>query len=343
MKSAHVCVLLGILIVLSLSVSLTGCGGGSGASGPTGSMTFAVNFPPLPKSGSKVLPSALNSVVIDILDNTKPDHPAKVGPVLLNRSDHPGSPVVVDVPDVAVGDTLIKARGYAGLSGGGKLIIIASTTCMVEVNKTVLVSMTMGTTTTTIMISGSNHVVVGKTEVLSASATDIQGDPITSPKFTWASSDEGIATVVPGAKSGGSKPVGGMPATVTGVAAGKVTITVTDDVSGATSTLDMDVYPDIDEIVLDPISQSVNKDKTFTLTAKAFSGSTEITDVDFTFTSENSDVASVVKSSTLNNEATVTGVALGTTRIKVTQPFTSTEAFCDVTVTETGGVHIVID
>ena len=73
MKSGYLGVTIALLLVLSFSVSLTGCGGGGGSelAGPKGSMSFAVNFPPLPKSNSKVLPSVLMSVVIDILDADK--------------------------------------------------------------------------------------------------------------------------------------------------------------------------------------------------------------------------------------------------------------------------------
>ncbi|MEI6503315.1 MAG: Ig-like domain-containing protein [Armatimonadota bacterium] len=335
--------LLVVVLALSLPVILTGCGGGSEVAGPHGSMTLSVHFPPLPQGGDKVLPSALMSVVIDILDPTQSGNPPKVDAVVLNRPDSSGGSVTVNVPDVGVGETLIKARGFDALDGGGKLIIIASTTCTVELNKTASVTMTMDPTTTTIILSGSSSVLVSKTALLSASATDIDGNPMANPTFGWKSSDDAVATVVPYTGTAALKTGGLKQATVTGVTRGKVTITVTDTISGAEATMDMDVNPDIDEVVVDPTIQTVNKDKTFKLTAKAFSGSTEITNVDFSFTSENSDVASAVKSSTVDNEATVGGVSPGKTRIEVTQPYTGAKAYCDVTVTANGSIDITIE
>lgn len=340
MTKSHIAVLLTLTALTALS--FTGCGGG-GTAGPSGSMSFAVNFPPLP-TGDKVLPNALNSIVIDILDDTQESKPAKVSPVVLNRPSPTGGQVRTTVPNVGIGPTLIKARGYDGENGTGQLIIIASATCEVLLNDTVQVTLTMGTTTTTIILTGPASVLVGAEATLRASATDVNGDPITNPDLDWSSSNESILTVTPddiapaGSKNGYSK-----TATVTGIARGTATVTVEDKVSGAQVTTDIDVNPNISSVTVDPDQVTVNQDKTAALTAAAFSGSTEITNVDFSFESEDEEVATVTENALDKTKATVTGVAEGETRIKVTQPYTTASAYCQVRVTATGDIDIVIE
>ena len=140
-------------------------------------------------------------------------------------------------------------------------------------------------------------VAVGETVTLVATPLDEAGDPV-ARAVTWASSDEGVATVAGGV--------------VTGVARGVVKITATSE--GVSKLATVTVHAPVDEVVIaDPGMKPVEIGLTLQLSATAYDRLGNVVDVPIAWRSSDDGMATVTPDGGL-----VTGVARGTVTITAT-------------------------
>lgn len=136
----------------------------------------------------------------------------------------------------------------------------------------------------------------------------------TNQNVTWTSSNAAVATV-------------GNDGTVTGISAGTAVITVTTADGGLTDTCDVTVSPIVvTGVSLNKTSTTIEISATETLVATI--APSNATNQNVTWTSSDTDVA------TVGSDGTVTGVSTGTATITVTTSDGSYTATCDVTVQE---------
>jgi hypothetical protein len=106
--------------------------------------------------------------------------------------------------------------------------------------------------------------------------------------------------------------------------------------SGSTTSIAITLHADVASIESDPesVTMEVGQTRSITMTAKELDGSiTLIADSRFTYTSENTSIATVAKRSSPNGHiADITGVANGTTSIEVTDSTTGVSTTVPVTV-----------
>lgn len=170
---------------------------------------------------------------------------------------------------------------------------------------------------TGVSISGASDIKIGGTVSLSAK---VEGENLSDGDkgISWSSSDKAVATVN---DSG----------TVTGIKAGKVTITATskkDDSKKATCSIE--VKQDAVTVSLDKSELSLKVGESSTLTAKTSRGSVK-------WSSDNDKIAKV-------SDGKVTAVAEGSTTIKaVSKEDGNVSATCKVTVSKSGSLSVKLD
>ncbi len=135
----------------------------------------------------------------------------------------------------------------------------------------------------------SAPLVKGKTLTLVAT---VLPEDATDKRVTWSSSEPGIASVDASGK-------------VTGLSVGKAVITA--DASGFAAACEVSVYVPVSSLTLDVTSYTLDRDKSFVLTATV--NPADATDKTVTWTSSDTKVA------TVDNTGKVTGVASGTAAI----------------------------
>jgi len=345
--------LLVLAVVAVVAVALCGCGGGGGTGGRdgVGALHFSVKFPPLPAGGvgPAYLPPALNSLVIEVFDPGPPETP-KCDPIIINRPSPEGGVVNVNIPDIHIGNTRLRIRGYDGLDGTGTVICDAKADLIVYPNDTADVNMTMATTVVRIEVSGPTSVLIGSNVGLYATGYDVDDNIVLTASFNWSSLNDSLATVDELGQ-------------VTGVARGDTQIKVEEAKGYAPAAYhDMAVNPAIDRVEITtvgdpflpasirPAGGTPTADLTLNIyqlqkiVAKCYVGNTEITDVPITFTSDAPATVSVTPDATDSPDATLEALLEGgPVTITATQPYTPATAKFTVQVTATGGIDVHIN
>ena len=210
----------------------------------------------------------------------------------------------------------VDASGLVTAVANGTATITATTG---EASGSATVTVAQVVSSVTVAPMEANFEALGDTLRLTAEAIDANGSSVTDAEFSWASSDESVATV-------------DATGLVTAIASGSVTITATSgSVSGSAT---VTVAQEVSSVAAVPAEASIAAlGDTVRLTAEAFDANgSAVTDVEFSWESSDNSVAKVDAS------GLVTSVANGT----VTITATSGEASGSATVTVAQVVSSVI-
>ena len=196
----------------------------------------------------------------------------------------------------------------ATVSSSGKVTAVKTGTATITCTSTALgLSATCKVTVGKVTLDKTEMLLrKGKTETLTAT---VYPSSLEDKSVTWKSSDTNIATVTTAGK-------------VKGIKDGTVTITCTSNATGLKATCTVKVVTG--NITLDKTETVVEKDKTLTLTATVTP--TTLEDKSVTWTSSNTEVA------TVSSTGKVKGVKVGTATITCTSNATGLSATCQVTV-----------
>ncbi len=173
-----------------------------------------------------------------------------------------------------------------------------------------------GTLTSVTISPASASVIEGQTTQFTAQAFDHYGQPMTGVTITFESSNTSVATV----ESVTTAANGVATATVRGQNAGSADIKAkatdgTHNVESSPAALTVTPAPPrVTSVEVSPASATINRGGTQQFTATAFDGSTPVSGVTFTWTSSDTNVA------TVDSTGLATGVGIGTVTITATAP-----------------------
>lgn len=350
------CAIVGIVVILSI-VLLIGCGGGGEeAVGNTGGMQISVTFPPLEDGVQPaVIYGATNSITVDVVD---PETGNPVVPrTVINRPAPQGGQVTVTISDIPAGNWFMIIAGWEEEDGAGKMVSEAAETVEITTGQTTEKSVVMdGWPYTLVVTANPNPILVDQWADILVTPKDVEGNTLLRQfVYSFESSNLDVCTV-----EGSVLPTGERAgllqaepqATANGIARGQATITVTLEGEAMPTSADVDtaqdavtgtvvivVDPNVDEVVVEPSTCTLDIDETIGLTATAKYQGNVVEDIDFSFTSADSNIASVTK--TGQNTAEITGVSGGQCGVAAKQPYTSASATCAVTVPY-GSANVVI-
>ena len=342
-------VVAGVAVIFCL-VLVLGCGGGGQQSATdTGGMEISVTFPPLQEGVQPaVIYGATNSISIDLLD---PDTGNSVVPrTVINRPDAGGGEVTVSIEDIPAGEWLMLILGWDAEDASGKLVSDAKDMITINTGDTTEKSIVMeGWPYSLVVTASPNPILVDGTAQIVVTPKDVEGNTLLRDFiYKFESSNTGVCTVVGAGSSTTTSSISTAAtsdphATATGVARGQATITATLEAEASTSSANVDtaqdpvtgsvditVNPNVDEVVVDPATCTVNIGETVQITAEARYQGNVVSDIDFSFSSADSSVASVSK--TGQNTADITGESGGQIDVTAAQPYTSASDTCQVTV-----------
>jgi uncharacterized protein YjdB len=195
-----------------------------------------------------------------------------------------------------------------GRAAGSTTITVTS---VADNTKKATCTVTINIPVTSITLKGKTGILVGGTETLKATVLPANA----GMSLTWYSNTPTVATV-------------SNDGTVTGVSAGTVYITVTDELSGRTASCEVHVSTiatPVTGVSLDKTSLTLDKGKTETL--RATIQPAEATNQNITWSSSNTSIASV------SQDGVVTAITGGTATITVTSVDNSSAiATCGITV-----------
>lgn len=223
---------LSLVCVLSLAASLAGCGGGSGSNGSlgatnatTGRAAFKVAWAQ-PKSKSRLVPLAAQSIKVTIINGGKTLQTQTV-----KRPDNGVSAVQFD--GLPVGALQAVASSFASSDATGTALSTGSLDVTISNGQTTDAALTLNSTIDRIAVDYKGTDVLPTDPAINVMATayDATGAVVllTPNALLWASSDPnkiGVASTDTGAQ-------------LTGVDAGTATITVTDSESNVSKNFDV--------------------------------------------------------------------------------------------------------
>ena len=341
-----------LIAIVGFSI-LAGCGGGGDApEAQTGSLAYSVTFPPLPDGvDTAVIYPATNSISIDVIDPA--DGKPVVDETMLNRPSPEGGKVTTTIASIPIGTWLVKVKGWSLEDADGNLISKVFDSAVIQGGKTTSKNMVMeGYPFAIDLFTEDSPVVVDELATIYATPKAINGDTLLGDyAYTWASSDTAIAA--PYVETAGTAQIA--PASddsaeqvFIGVARGscEVQCTLVHEADSVEPTqapvvgvLPLVVNPNIDEVIVAPDTMALRSGTSENATATAKYKGNVVSDVDFSFTSGGTEVATVAK--TDEDTCTVTGAGGGTTQITASQPYTSATGTIAVTVPE-GGLDVII-
>lgn len=207
--------------LLPLPAVLTGCGGGGAshtASANSGRASFTVVWPEA--AVSRLIPAAANSIRVEILRGD-----TVIATQILTRPSGGGS-ATASFPTLPIDTLTARATAFPQADGTGTAQATGTVLLVTRPDEVVGFTLTMASTIDHLTISPAAPpaVVVGQTLQLTATARATPGETggivLTLPSnLTWASSDSNVVAVDANGR-------------VTGLAAGTVTITATENESG---------------------------------------------------------------------------------------------------------------
>lgn len=229
-----------LALLLALAV-LGGCGASSGGNPDQGAVTFTIHWP----QAGRLIPLAAKSIRIVLtpeewsgpMEGRQASAPPIIAEQLVPRPPEGQDTTVVTFSELAPGHLVVTATAYPNSDGTGTALAIGYVYVYIEAGKTTSATLTMSSTATGVSVapSGPAEVIVGESMSLSAAAHDALGNTLlTSPSaWRWTIGDSSLATL---SASGAS-------CTVTGVAVGRTTITVTEQESGVSAQIALTIQP----------------------------------------------------------------------------------------------------
>ncbi len=342
------------LTALAALLVVAGCGGGTDEATATGGLEFTVNFPPLPDAAKlAVIYEATNSITIDIAHSA--NGPNVVPRVVINRPSPQGGQVVVLIPRLPAGPCLVKVQGWALEDGKGNLLSRVFDTALIVGGRTTTKAMVMeGYPYTIDLVAEPNPVRVDLWTTAYATPKAVNGETLLGTfAYQWWSTDESIAW--PGAPAleavnttgvfgtgdqvfyAAARGTCGLRCKLIHQAPDRDTDVEQADVIGAVALV---VQPNIDEVTVSPDTIVVASGTNADATATAKYQGEAVTDIQFSFTSDHPEVATVTKTAAAS--CRVHAVRGGTATITATQPFTNATGTIAVTVPE-GGLDVIIN
>lgn len=246
------------LLVLLVGLVLAGCGGsGSGSGSGEGSLSLTVEWP----EDSRLIPVMSESVVVTV------SRDGKVLRRVVLAKPVGGGAATASIESLPVTEVKVEAQAYPEVDGTGVAQASASVFRTMVRNETVQVELTMASTIASIEVFPSGlSVSLGGTTDLFVSALDSEGQVVLvdSNRWSFSVSPSTIATVG----------FFGPSATLTGVALGAATLTVTETESGFSKSFPVTVIDAPGDVVVSP-SQSFVEGQMVHPQIKLFDGNGE--------------------------------------------------------------------
>ncbi len=332
---------------------LVGCGGGGDSATSGGGLAVTVVFPPLPTAGQAVSPAIIypqtNSVTIDVLNPT--DDSPLVPQTVLNRPQPEGGQVTASITAIPAGNAKLRVHGWSEEDGAGNLVSRVAALTTILIGQKVTANVVMDGYPTSLQLNATvNPVLVDGLTDITPTPISADGSSLLMGDFTyaWESSDETIAA----AAEDGALPD---PPTkrFVGIARGSCGITcrvqyapvepegvqAAADPPTVQQTLTLVVNPNVDSVTFNKSTVMLNSGQSTTAVATAWYKGVVVPNVNFTFQSSATDVATVAKDS--QTQCTIRAVKGGTATITASQAYTAANAMIAVVVPE-GDLDVII-
>lgn len=321
------------------SCILVGCGGGGG--GSTGAFKMTVEFPPL--RGEQIQPAVIyedtNSITVDIQNQSTGEN--VVNRVILNRPTPDGGKVTTTINGIPAGTWNVVVQGFSEENAGGKRLSKVTDTVTIEIGQTATKTVIMVGYPFSITLAASvNPFLVDETTIITATPKDAAGATLLgSYEYEWSSSNTGIAQVKGTPGSGDNQEFEGVARGNCNLKANLVHVNPEPGQADVEGTIAVTVNPNIDEVIITPSTMNLASGAKDNATATAKYKGNEVTNINFTFASNKTSVATVSKTGDATCE--VTAVAGGVATITASQPYTSSTGTLEVTCAE-GNLDLII-
>ncbi len=335
------------MALVLLAVFLAGCGGGGGEQtvANVGGIRVTVDFPVVQTGAAPaVIHEQTNSITVQIVD-TETGDPVRPATVI-NRPSPQGGEVSATILDVPEGNWLLVVSGWENEDGGGKMLSTASDMVTVTTGQTVEKSIVMQSWPYELALSVANNpILIDETAQLVVTPLDVDGNVILRNfVYSFSSNNPGICSVSANVgpldvRSSAGATTG--DATLTAIARGKAVITATLEgetvESGSVSTaqtavtgsITMDVWPNLDEVVMDPSSITIYTEEKLLITAQAKYQGNVVEDIDFNFVCQHPNLTII---ETTQNTVLVEAVSPGQALVEAHQPYTDAYGTSEVSV-----------
>lgn len=318
---------------------LAGCGGGG--SSESGAFKLTVDFPPA--RGGEMQPAVIyedtNSITIDIVNPATGEN--VVPRVILNRPSAEGGTVTTTISAIPSGTWTVIVRGFSEADGGGKMLSQITDTVTIETGQTATKTLVMeGYPVTIILSATANPVLVDQVATLTATPKAADGATLLGNfTYEWSSSAAAVADFNGAAGTGDTQAFKGLTRGSCTLQATLVHENAEPNQEAVTGTLAFTVNPNVDEVIVTPQTMELASGASGNATAEAMYRGATVSDIEFTFASSKTAVATVAK--TASNKCRVTAVAGGVATITVSQPYTAVTGKVEVTCPE-GSLDLII-
>jgi hypothetical protein len=302
---------------------------------------MTVEFPPL--RGDQIQPAVIyedtNSITVDIQNQSTGEN--VVARVVLNRPTPAGGEVTTTINAIPAGTWKVVVQGFSAEDAAGKRLSKVTDTVTIETGQTATKTVVMVGYPFSITLAASlNPFLVDQTTTLTATPKAADGATLLgSYEYEWSSSNTGIAKIKGTAGSADTQEFEGVARGNCNLNAKLVHVNPEPGQEDVEGTLAVTVNPNIDEVIITPNTMNLPSGTSDDATATAKYKGTEVTNINFTFVSNKTSVATVNKTGDATCE--VTAVAGGVATITASQPFTSSTGTLTVTCAE-GNLDLII-